>query len=119
MVPSGGQLRGEFGGCRDPCTIYIELVILVGFQVVQFESRDLNPTKICTAGGLSNLGHGIKSHKKLFLGPFGDCTQITKITGYGIFYNGIHYSVTGLGAPEVFLAIWPPEISWLLASRGP
>ena len=43
---------GGFGGCRDPCTI--ELVILVGFQivifVVQFESRDL---KFCTAGGLA------------------------------------------------------------------
>ena len=49
MAPSGW---GEFGGCRDPCTI--ELVILVGFQivifVVQLESRDLI---FCTVGGLA------------------------------------------------------------------
>ena len=113
MAPSGGQLWGEFGGCSDPCTL--ELVILVGFRfvifVVQFESRDL---KFCTARGLSNLGHEVESHENLFLGPFGDCTQITSYW----LYNGIHYSVTGLGAPEVFLVIGPPVVV-LLASRGP
>ena len=57
MAPHGGVLWPpvvgmSLGAVRDPCTI--ELVILVGFQivifVVQFESRDL---KFCTAGGLA------------------------------------------------------------------
>ena len=111
----------------DPRTI--ELVILVGFQVVifvvQFESRDLN---FCIAGGLSNLGHEVKSHENLFLGPFGDCTQIASHENYWLYnllkwyslFSHWPWSTRGIWLLSHQWLYWPPEVldvvgHWVLA----